>query len=145
MDNIKLENVAKEILNSMKEYTQDVEKAIGREVARVGDEATEQLQDIIYPSATDSGTALPSKRRTWESYANSWENSVVNGVNFVSSRIHNKKHYSLVHLLEYGHVTRDGKTRTRAFAHVKPVSEKYSAELEKNVIEIIKNGGNKLW
>ena len=137
---VNLENVAQTILKEMKQYTSDVELEIGREVARQGDEATEQLQDTLYPSESESGTAKPMTRRVWENYANSWENKKVEGVNFVSSTIHNKRHHSLTHLLEYGHATRDGK-RTRAFAHIQPTSDKYSQRLEENIKKIIEKGG----
>lgn len=139
-NSINVNDFAREVLNSMKQYTEDVEVAINREVLQQGDEATEQLQDTIYPNATESGTAKEMTRRTWENYANSWTNKKVEGVNFTSSTIHNKKHYSLTHLLEYGHATRDG-NKTRAFAHIQPISDKYSKRLEDNVKEIIKKGG----
>lgn len=137
---VNLENVAQTILKEMKQYTEKVELEVGREVVRQGDEATEQLQDTIFPNATSSGTAKPMNRRTWENYANSWVNKKVEGTNFASSTIHNKKHYSLTHLLEYGHATRDENT-TRAFAHIQPVSDKYSKRLEENIKKIIEKGG----
>lgn len=47
--------------------------------------------------------------------------------------IHNPKRYRLTHLLEHGHVNRDG-SRTAARVHIKPVEEQVIKEFEEAVI-----------
>lgn len=54
------------------------------------------------------------------------------------SLIYNKKHYRLTHLLEYGHVTRDGKRRTEAIPHLHDNEQKVVKEFIKAMEELFK-------
>lgn len=51
----------------------------------------------------------------------------------VSYILHNPKRYRLTHLLEKGHVNRDG-SRTAARVHIKPIEEQAIKEFEEAVI-----------
>lgn len=55
---------------------------------------------------------------------------------YPSSTVHNKK-YRLTHLLEFGHMTRDGTKRTKAFPHWKSAEEKAVEEFEEALKEKI--------
>lgn len=140
MNSVNINDFANSVVDMMKTYTDDVEEAISEQVTKIGDEGVAKLKNIAMPQATESGTAQPMKRRTWKEYSKSWQNTKESKVNYSSSTIHNKKHYQLTHLLEFGHATRDGK-RTRAFAHVKPLSDELEKRLLTDVKEIIKKGG----
>lgn len=56
--------------------------------------------------------------------------------------VHNRTDYQLTHLLEFGHVNRDG-SRTREFPHIAPVEEQstkmFVSELEKRLKKWQKN------
>lgn len=134
-------NFSRAVVDAMKQYTTEVENAISDEVIRQGYEAVKELTNVIDPVATTSGTAKPSTNREWKKYSSSWEGKIDQKANYTKITVHNKKHYRLTHLLEYGHITRDGKTRTRAYAHIEPVAEFYSDKLLKNVKKIIEKGG----
>lgn len=131
---------AKQVIDSIKDYTDDVVDALNKEVIKLGEEGANELKNLIQPPASESGTANPMTRRSWKNYAKDWTCKVVEGTNYISATIHNKRHYQLTHLLEYGHATKDGK-RTRAFKHIAPIEEDVVKKLEKNTKEIIKRGG----
>lgn len=137
---ISINEFANEVVGLMKTYTTDVEEAINDEVKKIGDETANELKQVTYPSGV-GGTANQSERRTWEEYARTWTNAYDEKHNYTSSTIHNKKHWQLTHLLEYGHATRDGKTRTREFPHIKPIADKTTKELLQRTKKIIEKGG----
>ena len=60
--------------------------------------------------------------------------------NRVECTIYNGTSYQLTHLLENGHLTRNGK-KVPAIKHIEPVEQKCIKEYQKNVETIIKNGG----
>ena len=58
------------------------------------------------------------------------------GFGITKQTVYNRTDYQLTHLLEFGHVNRDG-SRTRAFPHIAPVEEQSSkmfvSEIEKRL------------
>lgn len=68
------------------------------------------------------------------SYAKSWtyEQRYQKITGNSSYEIYNRSHYRLTHLLENGHVNRDG-SRTRKFVHIEPVNEKVCKDYERKV------------
>lgn len=139
--NVSIDNFANEVINEMKNYTEEVQEAIFDDVKGTAEFAADWLKNLRQPDASESGTASPSTRRIWKTYSKGWKVNVKEGMNFIHVVIHNaSKHYRLTHLLEYGHATRNG-TRTRAFRHIEPM-EKYCTEtIEKDIPKIIKKGG----
>lgn len=71
-------------------------------------------------------------------YARSWTvRRNFNGITGNSSYIIlNDYHYRLTHLLEFGHVNRDG-SRTRPVTHIAPVNSAVCTEFEKKVEEAV--------
>lgn len=124
----------------MKQYTDDVVEAMTEEARTTAENGAETLRNVRQPDATEGGTAKPMKRRQWRKYSNSWRVKEIGGINFYRAIIHNAKHYRLTHLLEYGHMTRDGK-KTRAFAHIQPVDEAVAERLKTTIPKIIEKGG----
>ena len=78
-------------------------------------------------------------------YNKGWRVKTEKGRGYVNCIIHNATNYQLTHLLENGHriVGRDGRIKGNAkkFIHIKPVEEKSVKMFERNVEQIIRNGG----
>lgn len=116
----------KDILN---EYSMDIQEGIEKDAQDVAKQAVNDLKNT-------KGTY---KIRTGD-YNKGWRVNTKKGRGIINCTVWNSTDWRLTHLLEKGHVTRNG-GRTRAFVHIKPVEEKYVKQYEKDVERIIKNGG----
>lgn len=120
---VKLIDLTKAIDAIIAEYGEAVYDVMQDSVKQVTDEATEKLRAVNHWRNDGSGA-----------YAGGWGNEAV-----LTSRINQKMvvyngpHYRLTHLLENGHVIRNGTQRsygkTDAFPHIAPVNDWASNEL----------------
>lgn len=111
------------------EYGSAVFGVLKDSVKEVSEEATEKLQSVstFAPGGHPSGD-----------YSASWiYEDVPTGRLTTKTVIHNAEHYRLTHLLENGHVSRNGTGRTfgrvPAYPHIAPVNDWANAELPKLV------------
>ena len=126
---INLDKAIQEILN---QYGDDVYEVLDDCVKDVADQATEKLR-AVNTFATGGHTE----------YSSSWVNDETLKSSKKTKRVvHNEEHYRLTHLLEKGHVIRNGTGRafgmTRAFPHIAPVNDWAVEELPKMVERKIK-------
>lgn len=116
---IKVDNLSKEILEALENYSDDISTLVKETADEVGEEATEELKQ-----------KSPRRKKMGGRYAKGWRLKTDKiGKNKYFIKIYNKTDYQLTHLLEFGHATRDGE-RTKAIPHIRPVEEKYSREYE---------------
>ena len=114
---VKAEDLSKAILDTLTEYVEDVEEIVVKKTDLTIKEAKQEISTI-------------SPRGARKEYANSWATGTrKKGIHKYSKVVYNKDHYRLTHLLEFGHVTRDGATRTIAQPHIRPTEEKYKEKL----------------
>lgn len=99
-----INNISKEIAKALSEYTSDVEKGLEKAKDVTSKEAVKKLKNT---SPKETG-----------SYRKGWRVTKEGSLRI----LHNKTDYQLTHLLEYGHVNRDG-GRTIAIPHIKKVEE----------------------
>lgn len=126
MANVKIDNLAGEIVMAIKEYTEDVSAAIEREL----DETSQAvLEDIKEASPRKSGDYKKGWRRKKEGTGGS-----------IKYTIHNKDKPGLVHLLEFGHA-KVGGGRVEGRPHVRPAYDKHVPAMEDRIERIIRNGG----
>lgn len=111
----------------LKEYGDAVFDAVNESVEEVTDEATDKLKQVNHfaPGGNPSGA-----------YAKSWVNDVVRMTRVSTAKVvHNEEHYRLTHLLENGHVIRNGTGRTfgrtAKYPHIAPVNDWAKEELPK--------------
>ncbi|SNY19408.1 Bacteriophage HK97-gp10, putative tail-component [Orenia metallireducens] len=125
-NSIDIDDLASAITQEMKNYTEDVSEGIEKEALKTANEARDELKQT-------------SPKNTGE-YADGWSRKKTGRGDEVGHTVYNKEKPQLTHLLEDGHLNRDG-SRTPGQKHIEPVEEKYNQLFEKRVEEIIKKGG----
>lgn len=118
-----------EILN---DYSHDIQEAI-----------TEKAQEIAHEGQLKLKSTSPKNQNNTRHkgrYARGWRVKTIKGRGFVNCIIHNATDYQLTHLLEKGHLTRNG-GKTKPITHIEPIHNECCSAFEKGVEKIIKNGG----
>lgn len=118
-----------EILN---EYSSDIQESITEAAYKVAEDGKNKLK-------------VTSPKRTGD-YRKGWRVDKRHGKGFVHATIYNATDWQLTHLLENGHdwVGRDGQRKKDAAkpkTHIKPIELECNQAFEKDVEQIIKNGG----
>lgn len=126
-NSINIEQLADEIVNSVQDYTEDVQQAIEKEVRST---ARKVKKEVKANSPRDTGE-----------YADGWGYSTSKKRGKIVITVYNKDKPQLTHLLEKGHVIAGGTGRVKAYPHIGPAERKYIPELEKKINDILKNGG----
>lgn len=111
-------NVSQQMKTLLTDYTDEIALAVSEVLEDVGREAAEELH-------TAGGFQGRKYRRSWDVKTEQQRT-------FESVIVHNKKHYRLTHLLEFGHAKAGG-GRTRAFPHIAPVNEAAVEKAEKRI------------
>lgn len=126
---IKALDFDKAIKAVLEEYGEQVADVMGDAIQQVADEAVDKLKAV----QTFAGDGHPTGE-----YSASWQSDEVK-TGRLSKKIvvHNLKHYRLTHLLEKGHVSRNGTGRTfgrvPAYPHIGEVNDWVASELPKEV------------
>ena len=120
---IKVSELAQELAQGLSEYSQEVADAIKKATDEVAEEAVQELKSTS-PVLTGSYAKGWAKRNAYESKSSK------------RKTVYNETDYQLTHLLEKGHVGRDGR-RVKAIEHIRPVEEKATAEFEDKVKGVI--------
>lgn len=124
---IKLEDFDKAVTKTLELYSRDVTEGILKAVDTVSKDAVKKLK-----------TAGAFKGKI---YRSGWKyKTVYKGRYEQRNVIFNAKQPQITHLLEYGHVKRNGRGLVRAFPHILPVEQEAIKDFEKKVQEVIQKG-----
>lgn len=116
---IKIDDLANEIANQIALYTTAVEEEVEAAKEEVSKKTVNELKNSSPELSGDYRKGWTRKKEG---------DAII---------IHNKTDYQLTHLLEYGHVNRDG-GRTPAKVHIRPAEEKAVQEYLDRVERTIK-------
>ena len=133
MARISPDELAVELTKQLAIYTQEVQEAVANSVTALAKEGRAKVKSN-------------SPKRTGE-YAKGWAVSSENKKGRQTARIYNKTNYQLTHLLENGHVVRNGtgrigagkKTSVAGKPHIAPVNDWIQQEVVNVIEEAIKD------
>lgn len=125
--NVKIENMADEIMKGLTEYSDMAANELKKEVRKTANNIKKDIQANAPVGETGK-------------YSKSWsvkkEKETSNSIELI---VHSKNRYQLAHLLEKGHVLRQG-GRVSGKPHIGPAEEKGERELEENITRKLENG-----
>ena len=125
--NVKIENLANEIMKGLEEYS---------------DMATDELKKEVKKTATNIKKDIQANAPVGKSgkYSKSWSvKNMKESSQSIELVVHSRNRYQLAHLLEKGHVLRQG-GRVSAKPHIGPAEEKGVRELEENIMRKLQDG-----
>ncbi len=124
---IRIDELADAVMNGLKEYAQLAAEDLKEDVKKAGKTVKQQIE-----------SAAPKKTGK---YAKSWTVKKTRETSdSIQIVVHSKNRYQLAHLLEHGHVKRNG-GRTRAFPHIAPAEQAGTEQLLKDIERDLKKGG----
>lgn len=127
MSSIKPDELQKVVMDYLENYKEDIDEDVIETVDEITKKARDELKQT---SPRGKGTRSNPYYRGWAIKLSKRRSGVYHKV------IWNKTNYQLTHLLEFGHVTRNG-GRTKPIPHIRPIEQKYNVEfvdkLEKKI------------
>lgn len=125
---VKPEMFAQAVKQYLEIYVEDIGEAVEETSNQIGKEARDELKQT-------------SPKRTG-SYAKGWSvRKDKKNKNYYTVKVWNRTDYQLTHLLEFGHMKRNGTgwvNPSPSGGHIRPVEEKYKKEFEKQLKEKIR-------
>ena len=138
---VTVQEMTNEILNCIKQYTEEASEKI----AEVCKEESETLKENLKKDSP-KGKRMGNKK-----YSRGWKIKKTSRSGYVQYEVYNTQGY-LTHLLEKGHQNFVGTTkgkqkqvhtkggRTPAYPHIKPNEEKAKETVERRIREVLQNG-----
>lgn len=131
---VKPDQLAREIMKALSEYTEDVQIKVDEAVGEIAKESQKKLR----------ATTGAEQSNVWRKYPTGWTIKSTKRKGARKEEVWNAKHYRLTHLLENGHVIKNGTGRsygrTRSFEHIAPINTEAQEALEKAIREAIEKG-----
>lgn len=124
---IKPEEMGIEIAQALKDYTDEVKKAIEDEIEATSKEIREDVERFA-PKKTGK-------------YSEGFAIKKVSSMGETKRIIYNKAKPGLTHLLEVGHMKSNKKGKVDGRPHLRPAYDKHVPKMEKRIQRIIETGG----
>jgi hypothetical protein len=134
MVRVKPNELSKAVLKELDRYTENVSENVDKAVGEVAKESRKKLKAV----------QQVEKSNIWVNYPRGWTIKSKKSKRRRTETVWNAKHYRLTHLLENGHVIKNGTGRTygrtNKFVHIGPINDEAQKKLEDAVMEAIEKG-----
>lgn len=120
-----------EITKALEQYTKEVSEAIEKDKEETAKAIVDELKQ---------STAWTDRTKGAKNYRKGFAVKKEGQKGNQSFIVYNKNKPQVTHLLENGHLLRNGK-RSAGRPHWRPISEKHIEQHEKRIEQIIQNGG----
>ena len=116
----------------------DLAKTVNGILDKFGQNAEKCLAQAVWDTAGDTVKELKKggAYQGGENYNKGWTRELTRKRLYAEAKIFNKNAPGLAHLLEFGHLMRNGR-RTRAFPHIAPVNDRIPEMFEKNFADLV--------
>lgn len=112
----------------------EIQKELQKILDQYGEKVDRVVEDAVDKTAKDTARELRNTSpKRYGDYARSWTSKKDGKKGRI---VHNRDHYQLTHLLENGHVIRNGVGtygRTRPIKHIEPAEQKGIEEFEDRI------------
>lgn len=132
---IAYDQLAEALKNQLSEYSTALTEELNADYKELADAGVDELKRV---HQYHDRTGQYSKNFAVKQRKNA--QSIVGAQSYT---IYNKKRYQITHLLEHGHLTRDGKRKTRAFPHWSDAENKIEREAVRKIEEAVRTVNNK--
>ncbi|MGI6256604.1 MAG: HK97 gp10 family phage protein [Anaerovoracaceae bacterium] len=123
---VSIENLATEVMKELTEYEKSTEEGMKKAVKNAGKLVRNEIK---------AGAPVKSG-----DYAKSWAvKTLKENSHTLEISVHSRNRYQLAHLLEHGHVLRNG-GRSKAITHIGPAEEHGIKKLEEDIKRSIRDG-----
>lgn len=117
------------LVEACKTYTDEIVDKVEKEVDKVSLEALKEVKEKAPVSDT------PHKKGG--TYQRSWKRQLTKNSSGITARVYaNGRQGNLTHLLELGHLNRDGTTRAKAIPHIAPANDNAEKKIDKFIREL---------
>ncbi|MBQ8297349.1 MAG: HK97 gp10 family phage protein [Ruminococcus sp.] len=123
-DKIDIEDLLKAMLEAYTQYTEEVIESLEQELQEVAKEARKEVKQLS-PVYTGKYKTVDNGR-----YRRGWRILIEKSNGRIRVTVHNRI-YQLTHLLEDGHVNRDGTTQAKAFPHIGVANQHAEEKIDK--------------
>lgn len=120
----------------LEKFSADIEKIL----EEYGDDIQNNLEEVTKEVGKKAAQAVKNSAKqavNGKQYASGWTSQYETSRLGATATVYNKKLPGLAHLLEHGHVIRNGTGRTfgttKAYEHIAPVEEEIVEEYEKEI------------